>query len=210
MGVLQAPVDRQITEHMVGDAKHPANTGDHSFRSRFQFRIDTDHCTIWVVVRIFLTGAATTPAQRQAWSSAVAGKWSNTYKLCCSDDCTDGYAINCGLEFVNDAGGAHYTVTVHAAGAPVTTSMTDYNLGGGQSALDDLTHEFGHYIGNTDEYFTVNGHDYGPGRQDPSTVMNNPAMAPKWENFGLIREIAEGLLGHGAKCVARRRGEPCR
>lgn len=210
MGVQQAPVDLPVTEHMTGDAAHPAFTGDHSFRARFQFMIDSDNCTITIIVRIHLVGAATTPAQRQAWSNAVAAKWSKTYKLCCDDDCANGYAISCKLEFVNDPADAHYTVTVHPAGAPIGADMTNWNLGGPASTTDDVTHEFGHYIGNPDEYFTVNGHDYGPGRQDPNTVMNNPAMLPKWENFSLIKHLSEVFLGSGTQCVARRATEPCR
>ena len=39
------------------------------------------------------------------------------------------------------------------------------------TSIDDM-------LGALDEYFTVNGVDWGPGRQATGAIMNNPANPP--------------------------------
>jgi hypothetical protein len=199
----QCPVDLPVVEHMVGDATHPAWTRDFSFRVRFQFAIDSDACTIVITVRIHLTGAAVGAAQQTAWSDAIAAKWNRL--------CANGYQISFSVTFVATAADAHYVVNVHGAADPVGADMSNWNVDGTNPAenRNDVTHEFGHMIGNTDEYFTVNGHDYGPGRQVPNNVMNNPSEIAEPKHVSMIRRIAEGFLGKGSKCIARRVTEPC-
>jgi len=46
-----------------------------------------------------------------------------------------------------------------------------------------------------DEYFTVNGVNYGPGRQATGNIMNNPANAAAVHHYELIRAAASDLLG---------------
>jgi hypothetical protein len=50
-------------------------------------------------------------------------------------------------------------------------------------------------LGALDEYFTVNGVDYGAGRQPGGNIMNNPANAPVAHHYDLIRAAAADLLG---------------
>lgn len=204
MSVQGVAVDKDVPEQMVGDAAHPAWTGDHSFRARYRLEVDSDRCTVTVTLRIHLVGA-TTAAERKAWTDAIMAKWNNRFKLCCDDDCIQGYAIRFILLFVGAADDPHVTVTVHPAAAPAGADMANWNIGD----TTDVTHEFGHCIGNPDEYFTVNGHDYGPGRQVPSNVMNNPADDPEPRHLSMIREIASVLLGGSNRCIARRVTEPC-
>ena len=79
------------------------------------------------------------------------------------------------------------------------------------SAADtvDVTHEFGHMLGNMDEYFTVNGTDFGPGRQAGGNIMNNPANTPIARHFDLIKEEAQNLIGAGTTCTVKGVAESC-
>jgi len=59
----------------------------------------------------------------------------------------------------------------------------------------DVNHEYGHMLGALDEYFTVNGVNYGAGRQPAGNIMNNPANQPIATHYDVVRATASGLLG---------------
>jgi hypothetical protein len=165
--------------------------------------LDQPNCRVTVTVRLRLAGAIT-PAQRTAWETAIETKWSNTFKLCCTEDCcatccAAGYTIVCDVQFV--AAGEHHVVNV----GPATTNMTNW------SAADtiDVTHEFGHMLGNKEEYFTVDGTDFGAPRQPGGNVMNNPANGAVARHFDLIRTEAQALIGAGTTCTVKGVGEAC-
>ena len=72
----------------------------------------------------------------------------------------------------------------------------------------DVVHEFGHMLGNTDEYFTTNGIDYTEGgtkrgyRDAGGGVMNNSVEDPFDHHFDLIRRKSAELLGVSpARCA---------
>ena len=66
---------------------------------------------------------------------------------------------------------------------------------------EDITHEFGHMIGNKDEYFTVDGRRYGSGRAHKG-IMNDPSDHPKKIHFEKIRQnIAKMLNVTDNNCV---------
>ena len=44
-------------------------------------------------------------------------------------------------------------------------------------------------------YFTVDGVDYGPGRQPGGNIMNSPANPPVAAHYRLIQYTADKLLG---------------
>ena len=50
-------------------------------------------------------------------------------------------------------------------------------------------------LGALDEYFTVNGVNWGPGRQAAGAIMNNPANPPVARNYDTIRQAAGALRG---------------
>ena len=198
--VASTEVDSAITEVMTHD---PRGDGTYSWHSRFLLSLDQPHCRITVTVRIRLTGAITA-AQQTAWKNAIEAKWSNTFKLCCREGCcrgccANGYSIAVDVQFVTT--GEHQVVAV----GPQTLDM------GNWSAADtvDVTHEFGHMLGNPDEYFTVNGTDYGPGRQANGNIMNNPANQPIARHFDLIRTQAQALIGAGVTCTVKGATESC-
>jgi hypothetical protein len=78
-----------------------------------------------------------------------------------------------------------------------TTSMTDWGTGD----TTDVTHEFGHMLGNPEEYFTTNGVDYTNGgsrrgfRDQGGGIMNNPADVPFERHYDTIKQNAAEMLG---------------
>jgi hypothetical protein len=202
--VASAEVDRALTE-TISNAAPPneAWNGTYGWHARFQLTLDQPNCRITVTQRLRISGAVT-PAQQTAWKDAIEAKWSNTFKLCCREDCCAtccpaGYTIACVVQFV--ANGEHHGV--NAGGS--TTSMTDWGTGD----TVDVTHEFGHMLGNKEEYFTVDGTDFGLPRQPGGNIMNNPANGPVARHFDLVREEAEKLIGTGTKCTVKGVREAC-
>jgi hypothetical protein len=63
----------------------------------------------------------------------------------------------------------------------------------GASDTVDVSHEFGHMLGALDEYFTVNGVDWGAARQPTGAIMNNPANPPAARHYDTVRQTAEAL-----------------
>jgi hypothetical protein len=73
--------------------------------------------------------------------------------------------------------------------------MTDWGTGD----TTDITHEFGHMLGNPEDYFTTNGHNYATGgkagfRDPGGGVMNNPAERAHRRHFNLLREQVAKML----------------
>jgi hypothetical protein len=202
--VASVEVDRQITE-TISDAPPPneAWNGTYGWDTRFQLKLDQTLCRFTVQVRIRVTGAIA-PAQLAAWKSALEAKWNNVFKLCCKEGCCtyccpQGYTIACDVRFVDS--GEHQVVVV----GPSTTNM------GNWSATDtiDITHEFGHMLGNKEEYFTIDGTPFGPGRQANGNVMNNPANQAVARHFDLIGAQAQALIDAAATCTVKAVGESC-
>jgi hypothetical protein len=106
-------------------------------------------------------------------------------------------AIVCDLQFVTS--GEHQVVNVGTS----TTNMG--NWGAGDTI--DVSHEFGHMLGALDEYFTVNGTNWGPGRQPTGSIMNNPANLPAARHYETVRAAAASLLGGALQTVDR--NTPC-
>lgn len=77
----------------------------------------------------------------------------------------------------------------------VNAGASTPNMGNwGTGDTVDITHEFGHMLGAKDEYFTVDGVNYGAWRQANGNVMNNPANTPVPKHFYIIKEEAEKLI----------------
>lgn len=171
--------------------------GTYGWRARFLLTVDEQDCLATVTVRIRVVGTIST-AQRNAWEQAVEQAWNNRFKLCCRCCCCrDGYRISFDVQFVTS--GEHQVVNAGAS----TTNMGNW----GRTDTVDISHEFGHMLGALDEYFTVNGVDFGPGRQPGGNIMNNPANPPEPHHVELVERAAEAELGTG--CSTRRVGEQC-
>lgn len=180
-------IDQPRTETISNaPAGSEAWNGTYGWRARFLLTLDTPNCTAHVLVRVRLVGTITA-AQRSAWESAIEAAWNSRFKLCArrSCCCTDGFRIQTDIQFVTS--GEHQVVNVGAS----TTNMGNW----GANDTIDVSHEFGHMLGALDEYFTVNGVDWGPGRQATGAIMNNPANPPAARHYECIRQGANAMSG---------------
>ena len=187
-------------------ATYSAWNGTYSWQSKFTLEASRASCSVKAIVKIKVSGTIT-DAQKSAWKSTIEGKWNGKAKLVCPDPsctaaCPGGYPITIEVRFVDS--GEHYTVTANQptsteggrSGLGGTTSMT----GWGVNDTIDITHEFGHMLGNPEEYFTTNGVDYTAGgtksgfRDPDGGIMNNPAKDPKPSNYELIRQQAAAAM----------------
>lgn len=198
-------VSQSVSETITNAPAYPAwNNKTFTWTSRFGLFYNAVFGTVTIIVRLYSAANATV---RSAWESAIESKWSNRFMLSVRDPrggiyC---YPLLVDVQWVNDARRAHYTITPSTSGATAggraglggTTSMTDW----GTADTVDITHEFGHMLGNTEEYFTTNGVDYTyggtrTGFRDPGGgVMNNPSENPEPRHYELPRRNAATLLG---------------
>jgi hypothetical protein len=144
---------------------------------------------------------------RKQWLQAIEEKWSRRMDLVVARGEHRGrYQIVVGIQWVAKAKDADYTVKPNAPTGPTaggrmgiggTTSMTDWGTGD----TTDVTHEFGHMLGNAEEYFTTNGVDYTDGgkkrgfRDEGAGIMNNPADVPFERHYDTIKQNAAEMLG---------------
>jgi len=163
------------------------------------------------VVKLNTSADATTKA---AWEKAIESKWSKKYKI--QELNSEGKEISkkdilVDVQWVDDKKDAHYVINPTKAGdtrdgragVAGTTSMTDW----GVKDTVDVTHEFGHMLGNTEEYFTTNGVDYTDGGKKRGWwdtgggIMNNPSEDPAPRHYELVRKSVVSLLGSDDKNV---------
>lgn len=189
---LTREVDEARTETISNaPAGAEAWNGTYGWRARFQTRVDQANCRVIATIRIRLQGAIT-QAQRVAWETAIENAWTDRFKLCCRCCCCrDGYRIAVDVQFVES--GEHHVVTV----GNTTTNMTNW----GRNDTVDVSHEVGHMLGALDEYFTVDGINWGAGRQPDGSIMNNPANPPAARHYDLVRESAQDLLGTRCRTI---------
>jgi len=183
--------------------------GTYEWDSKMHLAIQPGQLT--VTVRIFTSASE---ANRTQWAQAIADKWSGRMDLHAMRGAHPGrYQIIVGVQWVDRARDADYTVRPNAPTGPTaggrmgiggTTSMTNWGTGD----TTDVTHEFGHMLGNPEEYFTTNGVDYTHGgtrrgfRDEGVGIMNNPANVPFERHYDTIRQNAAEMLGvPGDACV---------
>jgi Domain of unknown function (DUF4157) len=182
--------------------------------SKFHLTLDRNSGNLIVSVRIY---SSATAAQWAAWERAIVGKWSNRYKLTVAGATAAAersYPIIVDLQWATHPYEADYTVNPSTpdstsdgrAGVGGTTDMTHW----GMSDTTDVAHEFGHMLGNPEEYFTTNGVDYTRGgtrtgfRDVSGGIMNNPTEDPFTRHYELIRRHAAKLLGvPESRCTVR-------
>jgi len=181
--VLDQEVDRYITETITNGTPSSWN-GTYAWNARFLVRVDQPQQRVFVTIRVRLSGIA--PSSATAWVTTVEGAWTNRFKDCAVLGCaSNGYPILLDLQYVTS--GEHQVVSL----SPTRTlNMTNWGL-----TDTDQGHEAGHMLGNKEEYFTVDGVDYGPGRQPGGNIMNNPANPPIAAHYWLIQATADALLG---------------
>jgi len=182
--VQDKEVDRFITE-TISDGYPTSWNGTYSWSARFHVRLDQPQERIFVTIRIRPVNVAATTAA--PWITTVQNAWTNRFKDCATLGCaSNGYPILLAVQFVTS--GEHHAVALSP------TSQTQHMLSWG--LLDtDQAHEAGHMLGNKEEYFTVDGVAYGPGRQPSGNIMNNPANPPIAAHYCLIQETVDAMLG---------------
>lgn len=207
---LRREVSESVTETISGaPAAYAAWNGTYTWDSHFRIELSAVTGEVWVIMRLYSTAD---PAIRRAWENAIERKWSNRLYLRVKvPGVTEGpckFKIGVNLQWVNDPAKAHYTINPQGAGGTTggragvggTSSMTDW----GTADRTDITHEFGHMLGNPEEYFTTNGTDYTAGgtkagfRDAGGGIMNNPAERVHRRHFNLIRDQVALMLGISA------------
>ncbi|MGN6510695.1 MAG: eCIS core domain-containing protein [Chitinophaga sp.] len=185
-------------------AAFSAWNGTFAWDAKFTIDLDAIMGRVTLLMRLSSTAPRTV---RRAWERAIERKWSNRMYLritppgVSEGPCKLPIVVN--IRWVTDPARAHYTINPQAAGATTggraglggTTSMTDW----GTADTVDVTHEFGHMIGNPEEYFTTNGTNYATGSRagfrDPGGgIMNNPAERAHRRHFNLLREQVAAML----------------
>jgi hypothetical protein len=195
-------VSHPVTEVISGAPATAAGwNGTYNWDSKFTLTAGRNPCAVKASVKIKVTGTIT-DAQKTAWKNAIESKWNGKAKLVCPDPscaaaCPGGYPISVEVQFVNS--GEHYPVIANnsppSGGRSVTPDMGTW----GVNDTVDITHEFGHMLGNPEEYLTINGHQYtapdAPMRTPGGTVMNNPAGNPALRNYDVICQEAGTAMG---------------
>jgi hypothetical protein len=161
--VEEKEVDYAVSEKIENGYPTSWN-GTYYWNARFRVRLDQSQQRIDVTIRLRLAGFA--PVAQ--WVNVVQAAWSQRFKDCATIGCaTNGYPIYLTLQYVSS--GEHYVMNL-ASGR--TVSMLEWGVVDG-----DQAHEVGHMLGNKEEYFTIDGVDYGPGRQPSGNIMNNPRQS---------------------------------
>jgi hypothetical protein len=182
--VLEQEVDRPITE-TITDGTPTSWNGTYGWNARFLVHVDQPQQRIVVTIRVRPVGAS--PAAVSGWVTTVESPWTNRFKDCAVLGCaSNGYPILLALQLVTS--GEHYAVSVSPNST--TANMTSWGL-----TDTDQGHDAGHMLGNKEEYFTIDGVAYGPGRQPGGNIMNNPVNPPVAAHYRLIQETVDALLG---------------
>jgi hypothetical protein len=158
--------------------------GQYQWQVRFHINYDEEDCYLEIKLKIQLPQQATKEAtktldrQAKAWKRAIEGRLSRRFKLCCGCICPEGIPIRMDVDFTYKPADASITV------GPNTENMELW----GANDTTDVVHEAGHMLGAKDQYGTVDGTPYGPGRQPTGNLMNNPANAPEASLFNTVRD----------------------
>jgi hypothetical protein len=210
---LRKEVNESITETISGaPAAYSAWNGTYTWDSLFRIELSAVTGQVTVIMKLYSTAS---PAVRRAWERAIEAKWSNRmYLRVRVPGVTEGpckFKIGVDLRWVNDPAKAHYTINPQGAGGTTggragvggTSSMQDW----GRADTTDITHEFGHMLGNPEEYFTTNGTNYATGgragfRDAGGGIMNNPAERVHRRHFNLIKEQVAKMLGLNSSRVS--------
>ena len=167
-----------------------------TWNSKFQIVYDLASNRIMIVSRLFSTASDTLKA---GWKGAIESVWGKgQFNLEVWQGCEPKVLpIDVDIQWVTDASKAHYTITANdpgtsangVAGVGGTTGMTHWGTG----SPADVPHEYGHMLGNPEEYFTTNGIDYTYGgtksgvRDRNAGIMNNPSEAPMPKHYESVR-----------------------
>jgi len=210
-GGKEEPCAEKITLGCVDDCSGGASyaertcterVGSYEWRAALDLRIDEAKCAAQVAVRISWkkgSGASGDP-QLPEIKDKIESAWSERFRLCPMSGCCvrKGYVILVEVTFVEDApDDAHHDVVFQNT----TDDMHLWSVAG-----NDTDHEFGHMIGQLDEYCTVDDTAFCAPYLG-TNIMNATGKLPAAEHFGLVRALAEELLDETCRVVPV--GAPC-
>ena len=64
-------------------------------------------------------------------------------------------------------------------------------------------------LGNKEEYFTIDGVNYGQPYQPTGNIMNNPSKDPVPAHLWLVQQAVDQLLSPSPGGAVKRAGQPC-
>ncbi len=190
---------QSVTENISNAPPQYANWNkSFTWESRFQVTYDLNSKHVVIVSRLYSTA---TDALKAGWKAAIEDRWGKgKFNMEVWDSCEPkSFPIDVDIQWVTDPRTAHYTIKATAPGTQSsggtsgvggTNSMTDW----GTANTADVPHEYGHMLGNPEEYFTTNGIDYTYGgtksgfRDYRGGIMNNPSEAPMPRHYELVRQ----------------------
>ncbi len=193
LGLEEWEVNETISQTISGAEKYDASrswNGRFAWKAKFNINFDKDKCEVTITVRIKVEGKASDEV-KDTWKKSIEKKWNKVARLdCpCMGQCKDGLKINVKVQYVDKD--EHHVVRANSVGAKEggrageggTTSMT----GWGVEDKNDIAHEFGHMLGNKDEYLVIDGQDRGRMNQFDGNMMNNSAglVLPSHLNFAV-------------------------
>jgi hypothetical protein len=196
--VPSTEVSRRLTQTMTAGTGSWNNT--FGWDSKMNVAVDGPRGIVTTTVRLYTTAPQAT---RTTWESAIESRWSRRFDLLVTGllpGDTQRYVIVIDVVWVDRQSDAHYTIQAidpahpppnRTLGRGGTVSMTEWGTGGAQ----DIPHEFGHMLGNFDEYNTVNGVNQGAPNRADGNVMNNPDNLPTSRHYDGIRRAAASVLG---------------
>lgn len=201
---VSSETNQSVTE-TISNAPAKYNDWNKSFtwQSKFQVTYDPGTERATIVSRLFSTAADTV---KQGWETAIEDRWGKgQFDIEIWQDCLPKVVpVDVDVQWVTDAAKAHYTITSNAPGTKLdgregnggTAGMTVW----GETDRTDITHEYGHMLGNPEEYFTTNGTDYTHGgadqgfRDNGRGIMNNPSEAPEPRHYAMVRDAFVSMM----------------
>jgi hypothetical protein len=204
-----ARVDKEVSTEetlLTGDPKEPFKEQTFGGDNRFELSFWRDRVQVDVGVRIkpdFFDERAETllPAAKTIWSAKINGAWDNKFQI------TNGTRTIPMRFHVNlDADGPN-TVTAHS-GEWVWPKLNagnwfvpdhDEQPGQERAVSEAPIHEFGHLIGNLDEYWISADHYVQVTGKDPKT---DPNAVPETDKEGTTRYTNQvSLMGSGTQVL---------
>jgi len=196
------PVTNEVNDHKtetISNAPDARWNNTFGWDSRFQVVYDGNTKRATIVSRLYCD---VDDAVKTGWKNAIESRWGNgQFQLEVWEACKPNIVpIDVSVQWVTQPMLAHYVIHPVRPGDP---PIPDKTMGEGGTAdmttwsttnYSDVPHEYGHMLGNPEEYFTTNGIDYTYGRTKSGYrdrgggIMNNPTEAPSARHYNLVRD----------------------
>ena len=191
--VKKLEVNELISELIENDPEY--GTKGFEWHSKYLIRLRFDD-KIEIEMRLFTDANDST---KERWKNAIESKWNDKCKIQIEQK---KYDIIFKILWCNETSNFHYNVSVNKSNISRGKNGTHSMRIWGYFDTEDITHEFGHMLGNKEEYCTIDGIAYGEGGQTGKGIMNNSSENPNKNHFERIRlNIAKMLDVNEKKCI---------